>query len=400
MNIGTRTKFKGPGAFQHYFMKYIYIVIILTLITACAKPKPEMPTVFYPPAPNPARVQFLTFYTGEKDIYRRKSFFEAFITGASESGKRLDKAYGVAMREGKIYASDTNLSVMVFDLEKKEYYQLQGAQGMGKLIQPINIRIDADGGKFVSDPGRGQVVVFDKNDFYVAAFGSADLWRPVDAVPYEDQLYVADMKNYCITVLDKRSGTVLKKIGQTGEPRERLSRPTNLAFDPEGHLLVSDAGRFQIIKYDRDGHYLGTIGNQGSESGTFARPRGIAVDRAGRIFAVDAAFDNVQIFNKDSYFLMAFGGHGFLPGDLNLPAQVTIDYDNTRYFQQYVDRNFEIEHLVIVSSQFGERAISIYAVGKERGKSYPTDAEMLKKLKEKLKKSEKDQPAEKKPEPR
>lgn len=382
------------------FGKKYCIIIILALITGCAaNQRQDMVKIFYPEPPEPARLQFLTSLTGEKDIAGKKSAFETFITGSGESKRRLDKPYGAAVRDGKIYISDVNQGVMVFDLEKKTYGELQGAQGMGKLIQPVNIRIDADGSKYVSDPVRGQVVVFDKNDFYVAAFGSPADWKPVDAVPYEDQLYVADMKNARVVVLDKKQGVVLRQLGQEGGPSERLSRPTNLAFDSEGHLYVSDAGRFQIVKLDRDGHFLGKIGDLGTEAGTFARPRGIAMDRDDRLYAVDAAFSNVQLFNKEGNLLLFFGVSGYAPGDMNLPSQVVIDYDNIRYFQRYADPAFVIENLVIIANQFGDKMINIYAFGKERGKKYPTDAELLEQLKAKLQKEEKGKSPETKQEP-
>jgi hypothetical protein len=372
-------------------IKTYSLVIIFALISGCATgPKQEISTIFFPSPPELPRLQYLTSFTGEKDIARKKSAFQAFITGDSEGKARLDKPYGVAIRDGKIYVCDTNHGVVVFDLVKQTYGELQGARGMGKLIQPVNIRIDADGTKYVSDPVRGQVVVFDKNDFFVAAFGEPETWKPVDAVPYEDQLYVVDTKNFQIVVMDKTSGAIVRKIGHVGEPEEQLGRPTNLAFDKEGHLFVSDIGRFQILKYDRDGHFLGTIGEIGVERGTFARPKGIAIDREQRLWAVDAAFSNVQVFNRDGNLLFFFGVGGPRPGDLNLPSQVIVDYDNVKYFQQYADKNFEIENLVIVVSQFGDRMINIYALGKARGRHYPTDAELLEQLKTKLEKAAKE----------
>jgi hypothetical protein len=373
-------------------MKKFGIIIILALMTGCATaPKEEIVKVFYPDPPDPPRAQYLTSFVGEKDFARKKSAFQAFITGSTESKRRLDKPYGAAVWGGKIYVCDTNRGVFIFDLEKRAFEELAGAQGMGKLLQPVNIRIDTEGNKYVSDPVRGQVVVFNKNDFYVTAFGSSDTMRPVDAVPYGDELYVADMKRYQVVVMDRKSGNVLRQMGQEGEPEDRLGRPTNLAFDKEGHLLVSDVGRFQIMKFDRDGHFLGAIGEIGTESGTFARPKGIALDRDDRLYVVDAAFANVQVFNKENNLLFFFSKGGKLPGDLNLPAQVIVDYDHIKYFQRYADPNFEIDHLVIIVSQFGARMVNVYAMGKERGKTYPTDAELIEQMKAKLEKAKKEQ---------
>jgi hypothetical protein len=140
------------------------------------------------------------------------------------------------------------------------------------------------------------------------------------------------------------------------------------------------------VQYDRDGHYIGTIGKLGSATGDFARPRGIAIDRQERIYTVDAAFDNVQVFSPDGQLLLFFGKGGIGPGDLYLPAKIVIDYDNVQDFQQFADPSFQIEYIIIVTSQFGNRMVNVYGFGKEKGKKYPTDADLKQQLIERLKK--------------
>jgi DNA-binding beta-propeller fold protein YncE len=245
----------------------------------------------------------------------------------------------------------------------------------------------------VTDPFRGQVVIFDKNDAYVKAFGVPGEWKPIDAAVYEDRLYVADIQNSEIKVFDKETGDILLRLGQAkDETFGKLVAPTNIAFDKEGYLYVSDAGRFQVVKLDRDGHIKTTIGELGDHLGSFARPRGVAVDRDDRLYAVDAAFDNVQIFNKEGRLLFFFGKAGEKPGDLFLPAKIAIDYDNVSYFQQYADPRFEIESLLLVTSQFGNMMVNVYGLGKEKGKKYPTEEELMKQIEEKKQKFRQEHP--------
>jgi DNA-binding beta-propeller fold protein YncE len=332
-------------------------------------------------------MQFLTSLTGAKDIEAPKSSFEAFVTGIKESEKRLNKPYGIAIYDGKIYVCDTNDTVIIFDLKNGTYGPLHGAQGLGKLLQPFNISIDADGNKYVTDTVRRQIIVFDKNDFYSKTFGSSENWKPVDAVPFEDKLYVADIKNGQILILDKDTGDVLKTFGSKGEPAERLYLPSNIAIDQQGIIYVADGGKFEILKFDRDGHFRGSIGRLGSETGTFARLKGLAIDRDNRLYAVDAAFDNVQVFTSKGQLLFFFGKAGRGPGSLYLPAKVAVNYDSVKYFEKYLEPNFKAEYLVFVTSQFGQRMINVYAFGKEKGVKYPSDEELLKELKEKIEKN-------------
>jgi DNA-binding beta-propeller fold protein YncE len=365
---------------------------LLLLASACATPvrKEEAP-LFFPPAPGLPRIQYLTSFRGLKDVEEQSSF-NRFVVGEQQD-LRIDKPYGVALHDGRLYVCDTNASVIVFDLVSRRYSGLKGAVGPGKLIQPINISIEADGTKFVADPARGQVVVFDRNDDYVRAYGTPGNWRPVDAVPFADRVYVADPANGLVKVFDRASGEQVRTIGDKGVPSERLDRPTNLAFDGDGYLYVTDAGRFQILKFDRDGHYRSAVGRPGDNLGHFARPKGIAVDREGRLYAVDASFNNVQIFNREGRLLMYFGESGDVPGGFLLPAKVAIDYDNVKYFAKHVAPQFQVEYLLLVTSQFGERPLTILAFGQEKGKRYPTEEELLREIEEKRGKEQESQPA-------
>jgi sugar lactone lactonase YvrE len=364
-------------------LHFLCMALAAVIIVGCAAPeRKEESKVFYPEPPELPRIQFLASFTGSQDIQSKQSAFDVFLTG-KEGGSVLQKPYGVAVYDGKIYVCDTMQGVRIFDFEKKTFGGLQGAHGLGNLLQPINISVDKDGNKYITDPARGQVLMFDKNDFFVRAFGTPGVWRPVDAAAFEDRVYVVDVKNAEIRVFDRETGDLLKKFGQKGEPKDILVLPTNIAFDHDGYLYVSDSGRFQVVEFDRDGHERATIGELGSEPTKFARPKGVALDRNGNLYVADAAFDSIQVFNKDHRLLLFFGKGGTGPGDLELPAKVAINYDSVKYFTKYADPGFEIEYIIAVTSQLGDHMVNVYGFGKEKGKKYPTDEELAKQLQEK-----------------
>jgi len=381
-------------------LKGAALAALAVLATACVAPAGKVKAVpmFFPPSPELPRLLYLTSFSGSRDV-ETQSAFNRFVVGEKQDVK-LDKPYGVAIHEGKIYACDTNATVVVFDLKSKVFENLKGAVGPGKLVQPTNISIEADGTKYVADPARGQIVAFDRDDQYLRAYGEPGAWRPVDAVAFEDRLYVADLANHVVKVFDKQGGELIKSIGDKGEPAERLDRPTNLAFDGEGYLYVTDFGRFQVVKFDRDGHFTSTFGKPGDGPGHFARPKGIALDRNGQLFVVDASYNNVQLFNKGGRILLFFGEGGEKPGNLLLPAKVAVDYDNLEYFKDYVEPSFQAEYLVLVTSQFGPHAVSVLAYGYEKGKQYPTDEELLRQIDERQKKELEKLPKEDVPPPK
>jgi len=152
--------------------------------------------------------------------------------------------------------------------------------------------------------------------------------------------------------------------------------------DKDGYVYVTDVGRFQVVKFDRDGHFLAAVGQLGDNLGHFARPKGTALDRDGRLYTVDAAFNLVQVFSPLGRLLLFFGDGGNTPGGLVLPAKVVIDYANLPLFQSYVQPGFVPEFLILVTSQFGDRRVNVFAFGHDKGRKYPSDEELLKQVQE------------------
>lgn len=386
----TTLKHPGRQKIRSYFLKSLFLLALLSGCATTPQQAEKAQAVFFPDPPALPRLQFLRSYSSSEDIAGPGNPFESFLTGQQTKGYELVKPYGVAIKDGKLYVCDSQRTTVVFDLKNQKFYQMEGAKGRGKVVQPLNISLDAQGNRFVADPVRGEVVMYDQNDFYLKSFGLPGQWKPVDAVAYQGLLYVVDTKGREIQVFDIETAEKVSSFGRKNKPEENLGLPTGIAMGPDENLYISDSGRFQIVVYDRDGHEVRAIGAPGANLGHFARPRGVAVDREGRVFAVDAAFENVQIFRNDGQLLLFFGGSGTQPGNLFLPADVTIDYDNIEYFREYADPNFEIESLVIVTSQFGKRLVNVYAFGKEKGRTYPSEAEMREQIDEKLKQWQKE----------
>lgn len=379
-------------------IRSVCLMVIPTLIfslgSGCVSQSPSTPEstksagpIFYPAPPEPPRYQFLTSFKGPEDFNVKASGMDSFLGSQSAEGDLIKKPYGVIIRNGVIYLGDTSSGLYQFDLNNKKFLAFKGSKGLGKIVQPINVSGDGAGNTFVCDPVRKQVLEYDKNDIFVRAFSYQDSWKPVDAEVYEGKLYVADSTGGTggIKVFDLKTGQFLEVIGLTGPPDQTLGIAVNIAFDKEGYLYVVDAHKFMIMKYDRDGHYRGKLGGPGDSPGFFGRPRGIAVDRAGRIYAVDAAFDVVQVFASTGQMLTYFGDEKDVPGSLTLPAGIHIDYDNIDMFKQYAAPGFEVEYLILVTSQFNKKqAINVYGYGRAQGAKYKSDQELYQEMLERL----------------
>ena len=130
-------------------------------------------------------------------------------------------------------------------------------------------------------------------------------------------------------------------------------------------MYVSDTGGFVVQVYDSQGNYVRSIGEMGITPGRFALPKGIGVSRDGLVYVVDAAANVAQVFNKEGQILMYFGQPD-TGGSLYLPAGLRVDYDNVKYFQNLAAPGYEIDHLIIITNQAGDRKVSVYGFLKKK----------------------------------
>lgn len=362
-------------------MRYVGALLgALVLLAGCAAPPAKAPVQkeaqFYPRAPDAPRIQHLATFASARDLetVKESGGLKDFLLGEEKVEDALVRPYGVTMADGKIIVADSRgPGLAVFDLKTRKFSLMSGSGG-GRMQRPINVAIDADGTKYVTDTARNQVLVYDKGDSFLAAYGGKDEIKPVDVAIAGERLYVVDIEHHEVQVLDKRSGKLQFKFGRSEVDKEKsLHQPTNLAIGRDGDIYVVETGNFRVARFTPEGKFVRHYGEAGQAPGQFARPKGIAIDRSGRMYVSDAAFQNVQIFDDQGRVLMAFGQPGDnLPG-LNLPAGVAIDYDNVALFRNLADPKFNIEHLILVVSQFGPNQVDVFGFGKMSGVNYPAD---------------------------
>jgi hypothetical protein len=118
-----------------------------------------------------------------------------------------------------------------------------------------------------------------------------------------------------------------------------------------------------VQKFAPDGKFLGAFGALGDSPGTFTRPKHVAVDSEGIIYIVDAAFQNVQMFDRQFHPLLYFGSAGNHPGGMDMPAGISVHEGDLDIFTKKIPDAFQADRLILVTNQFGENRVSVYAMG-------------------------------------
>ena len=363
--VSSTSPFRGKLRFLLVFP------LLASLLSGCAGSNGPTGPVFFPPAPNPPRVQYLMKISDSQDIEGKKSSFSLFVLNDKDDDavKPIKKPYGVTTRNGKIYICDVGgATVSIIDPSRKTFEYLKGNFSVGKLRKPINIAVDGDGTMYIADIERKEILVYDAAGNFKNAFGKDLDMKPTDVAVDGKYLYVVDIAHSEVKVLDGKTGKLLERIGKGSEKSEGLALPTNFAVDGKGFIYVTNTMTGKVMKFDRDGHLLLSFGKLGDGFGQFGRPKGIAVDDSGRIYVADSAHQNVQIFNEKGRLLMFFGDPGSAPdGTMNLPSGVAVSKDNLDYFQKLADPSFQLESVIFVINQYGPNKVAVYGLGQQRG---------------------------------
>ncbi len=336
-------------------------ITALILLAGCATPKNKpSAAIFFPPPPDEPRIQFLTAFDSEAAL-SGQSGLSQFVLGKDRVHRPLWKPYGLATTKGHIYICDTmpgNISNIDLNRNRLRYLRPTGQDAMQ---MPINVAVDKDGTRYVTDTKRLQVLIYGPDDRLVGTIGKAGEMKPCGIALAGDKLYVTDMTNHCVRIYNKQTREQIQQVpSDPKDEKSRLMQPTNIAVDQAGRMYVSDTSAFVVKIFDADGKHLRTIGDLGLSPGRFALPKGIDVDREGRFYVVDAATGVVQLFDSEGRVLMYFGDPKSGNAALYLPAGLKVDYENVGYFQKYAAPGRKLEYVILVANQAGPNKVAVY----------------------------------------
>jgi sugar lactone lactonase YvrE len=189
----------------------------------------------------------------------------------------LGESMGVATNsKGHIFVYTRSANTRLFEFDQNGTYVREIGEGNYGFEFAHSVRVDPQDNIWVVDEGTNLVIKFNPAGRIVMVIGH----RP-DAV----------------------AGAVATTNGPA-PPAEKyiLGRPTDVAWDPQGNIFVSDGyTNHRVVKYDKNGRFLRQVGSEkpGSEPSQFNTPHGIAVDAQGNVYVADRANHRMQVFDNN-----------------------------------------------------------------------------------------------------
>ncbi len=328
------------------------LLLCCLLLAACSAPptwrQPVAgPRLQWPPAPAPARLEWLGQVRNFEDAGITKGFwrkFADFLAGGKDEA--IGRPYGIyADDQERLFIADPGRGVVHLMDRGKNRYAMISAAGGKPFRMPIAVTGDDRENLYITDSAAGTVYRYRLGDGSVAAF--ARLQRPT-GIAFNRQnrlLYVTDTLAHQIVAFDL-AGQERLRLGGRGEGEGELNYPTDLFIDAAGKIYVTDPLNARVQVFSMQGEFLQSLGGAIGSPGGFYRPKGVAVDSGGHIYVCDALLDAVDLFAASGAPVLDIGGRGGKAGEFWMPSGIFIDGQDTLYVADTYNRRVQVFRIV------------------------------------------------------
>jgi DNA-binding beta-propeller fold protein YncE len=217
-----------------------------------------------------------------------------------------------------------------------------GKRGLmpGQFTTPRAIAIDRGDRLYLVDM-RAIIQVFDAEGQFQIGWETPthEFGRPSGlAVDRDGSLLVADSHYHRILVYGP-AGELRRIVGgdeEAGPLTGRFGYIGDVAVDSTGCWYVAESQQHErITKLDPNGALLAEWGGRGHRPGQFQRIRALTFDRADRLYVADACNHRVQVFDTEGHVLQIIGEAGEGIGQLHYPFDVAVCPDQSIVVCEY-----------------------------------------------------------------
>ena len=238
-------------------------------------------------------------------------------------------------------------------------YSIGGqSQEKGLIGQPMGLALDISGNIYVADVGNHCIQVLNADGDIIMVFGRFG-WRPGEfdnpidvAVNFirGEFLYVADAGNdriqMCSLIIrtfgvaaGKKSG---EAVGHNVQAEIQLDAPGGIATDGKSNIYIADTGNHRFLKFDPQGKLLMAKGAFGWTQEQFREPTDLVVDSNSNIYVVDTGNNRIQKFDFSGNLIAMWGKKGNQLGQFNEPRYIAVDQWDNIYVVDHGNRRIQV----------------------------------------------------------
>ncbi|MBC7526854.1 MAG: NHL repeat-containing protein, partial [Chthonomonadaceae bacterium] len=226
---------------------------------------------------------------------------------------------------GSLYVADSNNHRIQRIMPTGDVFVFGSKPGNanGEMWGPMDVAIDPDGQSvFVAEQGNQRIQCFRYTGQYVGVMGGFSRPSGVAFDP-EGMLWIADSGNQRVLRLNTKTGQFIGGMDKNAG----LHRPTSLACDAFGNVHITDSVLMNVLRYSYSGKRLGGI----ADNRKLRNPGQIAVDGFGRIYIAETDADRLHVFDLRANSIATFDRLSTKQGNLSRPYGVALSSNGDIY---------------------------------------------------------------------
>lgn len=198
---------------------------------------------------------------------------------------------------------------------------LETGAGEGEVVYPRGIAYSPHDDTFFVVDRMARIQHFDRKGQFLNGWRLQDFQqgKPVGiSVGPDDNVWIPETHYNRVSVWSPQ-GKLLYRFGSYGMQPGQFIYPTDVAWDGQGHVFVSEYGdndRVQV--FDMQGHVQRQFGKFGQGDGEFSRPQSMVIEK-GLIYITDACNHRINVFRTDGTWVRNMGHVGSAPGEFRFP---------------------------------------------------------------------------------
>lgn len=339
-------------------MNYVYGVIICLitfLLSACSSQTTAVvkPRYFWPPPPNPPKIEWVGTYSGSADLVERQDSVLTKFIGV-ETQKELSRPLSVASDgKGIAVVSQTGLgSALRFNFNDKTLGSVADGALDGSIQIISGVTVDGEGNFYIADSASRKIYVVSAKNVATKVVNVEDIVSSIGFPAIDkkrNRLIIPDPKSAKVVVTDLDGKLLVTIGGKSKDDTIGFNRPTAAAVESDGTIVVCDSFGGVIARFSPEGAFISKFGRRGDGPSDFSLIKGVAVDSEDHIYVTDGRGGKMIIFSTKGEPLLVVGdSKGQVPGKklyiggFNMPQGIFIDQNDRIFVADQLNQRIQV----------------------------------------------------------